>query len=68
VPLEEVEKVIRREAAKYTGVSVVEGFELVPHDSSYYADTFLHPNTEGFAFFTENLAKYITETEKQPSL
>jgi lysophospholipase L1-like esterase len=57
-PLEAVGTVIRREAAKYPGITVVEGFELVPHDRAFFADGFLHPNAEGFAFFTENLAAH----------
>ena len=44
----EVAAMIRKAADEAGGVQVVEGFTLVPHDVSYYADGYLHPNDAGF--------------------
>lgn len=38
---------------------LIRGYDLVPHDESYYADSRLHPGNEGFAHYFENLRKYF---------
>lgn len=55
----EIEKIIKEETADLSNVTVIEGFDLVPHDSQYFADVRLHPNDAGFAFYAENLTKAI---------
>ena len=37
----------------------VDGLSLVPPYPELYADKFLHPNTLGFSFYSENLIKQI---------
>ncbi len=55
----EIEKIIKEETADLSNVTVIEGFDLVPHDSAYFADVRLHPNDAGFAYYGENLTKAI---------
>lgn len=55
----EVGKMIRRVAAAVGGVLVIEGFDLVPHDTAYYADGRLHPNDAGFAKYADRLREQI---------
>lgn len=43
---------------KYSNVSVVDGYTLVPHDNEYYFDK-LHPNEIGMKIYGNNLAKEI---------
>lgn len=40
---------------EYKNVTIIHGFNLVPHDGSYYADGRLHPNDVGFKVFFESL-------------
>ena len=42
-------------AARRQGFEVIDGLSLVPHDPALYADGWLHPNDEGFAFYAERL-------------
>ncbi len=49
---------IRESAAKY-GLTLIPGFNLVPHDPKYYYDGRLHPNNEGFDFYAENLIREL---------
>lgn len=62
---ENVEKHIRSVAADLENVIVISGFDLVPHDSKYYADSRLHPNDEGFACYAENLYNEIAKELKK---
>ena len=52
---QQVEDTILRITAQYSNVTVVKGFDLVPHDKSYFADWGLHPNDQGFLHYSENL-------------
>lgn len=54
----EARKTIAATAKKH-GFTVVDGLKLVPHDPVFYADEYLHPNDLGFAFYTQNLVKYM---------
>ena len=51
-----------REATKdLDNVTVIEGFDLVPHDTTLYSDKYLHPNSNGFDHYFKNL---LTEIKK----
>ena len=55
-PWERMEEIIRETAAALPNVTVIEGFDLVPHDSAFFADTMvLHPNDAGFSHYAANL-------------
>lgn len=46
-------------AAKKHGFTVIDGLKLVPHDTGFYADEYLHPNDLGFAVYSQNLIRHI---------
>lgn len=51
----DIEKGIRAATADMKNVTVINGLELVPHDTSLYSDGRLHPNDAGFAHYFQNL-------------
>jgi len=42
-------------------ITVISGFDLVPHDENLFGDLWVHPNDEGFAYYFSNLMKYFKE-------
>lgn len=54
-----VGEIVREQAAEFSNVSVIQGFEFVPQDTSLYADLRLHPNDAGFEHYFNNLLKQI---------
>lgn len=53
----EVEKIINNICSKYGKITVVQGWDMVPHSENYYADLRLHPNDKGFEYYYKNLKK-----------
>ena len=48
------------EATKDLGnVTVIEGFNFVPHDTALFSDNYLHPNSNGFEFYFNSLYEEI---------
>lgn len=58
---QQVEDCILRITARYPNVTVVKGFDLVPHDKSYFADWGLHPNDQGFCHYSKNLLQALRD-------
>ncbi len=54
-----VHTVIENAVAGLPNVSVVRGYNLVPHLPEFFSDLRLHPNDAGFAIYAANLAKAI---------
>lgn len=50
---------IKTVTADIPNVTVIEGFDFVPHKVRYYADLRLHPNDDGFKKYAKNLWKLI---------
>lgn len=46
---------IRDAAAPYPNVTVIDGYDLIPHDPSYYVADGVHPNMQGFDHYFTNL-------------
>ena len=46
------------DAAHQFGITVIDGLQMIPHDMIYYSDD-LHPNTEGFCVYAENLIRAL---------
>lgn len=46
-------------ASPYHNITVINGFELIPQNTSLFADRILHPNDEGFELYFKNLIKKI---------
>ena len=40
-------------------VTVIDGFDLVPHNENLFSDKYLHPNSRGFEYYFENLYAII---------
>ena len=58
---EQMTAYIQSVAAELPNVTAVDGWRLVPHDTAYFADAFLHPSDEGFARYAENLLCRLLE-------
>lgn len=58
----EIESGIREAAAPYENVTVISGFDLVPHSVEYFGDYGLHPNLKGIDHYFKNLWKTIEPT------
>ena len=56
---EEVEKCIIAVTADLPNVTVIPGFDLVPHEEELYADLRLHPTDTGFVHYGKNLIAAI---------
>ncbi len=52
----EVAGVIKK-CAENTGAKVIDGFSLVPAETSLFSDGYLHPNDRGFEQYINNLVK-----------
>lgn len=50
-----------RIAKKYPSITVINGFDFVPHECELFSDKYLHPNDDGFSHYAKNL---ISEIEK----
>ena len=55
VPFSYINEYISKVTAELPNVTVINGFELVPHDKSCYIADLLHPNCEGFRHYAYNL-------------
>ncbi len=57
--LDSVREFIKNTALSYSGVTVIDGKDLVPHDLEMYEDKRLHPSDRGFNEYSENLIKKL---------
>lgn len=55
-----VEDIIVSTAADFHNISVISGFDFVPHDAEYFADLRLHPNEAGIDSYFDSLIKNIS--------
>ncbi len=46
---------IQKIAADLPNVTVIDGYDFVPHDPAYFGDLRVHPNDKGFAHYAKNL-------------
>lgn len=46
-------------AARQLPVKLIDGYTLTPHIADFYADGYLHPNSDGFGVYAENLIKVM---------
>jgi len=56
---EDVEKEIREAVKDINHVTVIRGYEFVPHDTSYFGDARLHPNDKGFEEYFKRLREHF---------
>ncbi|MBR5569495.1 MAG: SGNH/GDSL hydrolase family protein [Oscillospiraceae bacterium] len=50
-----------KELALAHGFHHLEGYDLIPHSTEYFADGFLHPNDMGFAEYSMNLLQQLAK-------
>jgi len=58
-------ELIQKQAAKFSNITVIRGFEFVPQNENLYADLRLHPNDRGFDYYFENLLKQVNDKLKR---
>ena len=58
-PFAEVYDIIKDACEEIGGITVINGFNLVPHDNELYADLRLHPTSEGFDHYAKNVYNEI---------
>ena len=57
--ISEIGDYVRKVTADMPNVTVIDGFDLVPHSVEYFADEGLHPNDIGFDYYYNNLIAKI---------
>lgn len=63
-PFVSVAEGIAQAVADIPDVTVIDGFDLVPHDEKFFSDLRLHPNDAGFAYYGKNLCRKIEQALK----
>ena len=63
-PFHEVAQMIFDVCKGYDNVTVLRGFDFVPHDEALYYDQRLHPNDAGFDHYAKNLCAAIEKARK----
>ena len=58
-PATEIYAQICKNAAAFPNATVIRGWDLVPHDKSFFADSRLHPSDLGFGIYSANLYRAI---------
>jgi len=48
---------------QFENVTIIDGFELVPHDDEYFCEDGTHPNTKGLVSYGEQLVKKVLEND-----
>lgn len=54
-PFKEMEELIRNTVKDFKNVTVLCGYDFVPHDPDLFSDEHLHPNNAGFEHYYNNL-------------
>lgn len=54
-----VKKYIEEVVSDLPNVTVIDGFDLMPHHEKYCSDLYLHPNDKGFKKYAKNLIKQL---------
>ena len=57
--MKKVEENIRNIVDDIGNIKVISGFDFIPEDTKYFADSRVHPNDEGFEYYFKNLFKKI---------
>ncbi len=61
---ENTARIIEKNAKPYKNITVINGFDFVEPDESFYADLRLHPNDKGFESYFKALAEKIMHNIK----
>ena len=60
-PFPRVEQDIRDCVQGLPNVTVIRGYDFLPHDEALYADLYLHPNDEGFGYYARSIIKEMDQ-------
>ena len=63
-PFHELAQLIFDVCEGYDNVTVLNGFDFVPHEETLFYDQRVHPNDEGFQHFSKNLCAAIEKVRK----
>lgn len=68
--LTEVSKIIAEVYEKYDDITVIDGYDFIPHDVKYFSNPTLalHANYEGHALYGENLSKALIPYIGEPKV
>lgn len=55
----QVAEIIKDISLKCKNITFINGVDFIPKNKEYFRDSYLHPNDEGFAFYTQSLIKEI---------
>lgn len=61
MPFKGIKKEIADIVGAYDNVSVIDGFELVPHNEAFFSDKRLHPNDVGERYIADGIIKFINK-------
>ncbi len=56
-----VAETIENQAAEFSNISVIRGFDFVPQNEDLFADLRLHPNDKGFEYHFDSISNRIKE-------
>lgn len=59
MPFCDFRNLLKSLCGEYKNITVIDGWNFVPHFCDFYEDGFLHPNDMGFIFYAEALKNYI---------
>ena len=54
-----VENTIKEIFENHENITVISGFDLIPHEKELFGDLCLHPNEKGFEYYAKKLIKYF---------
>lgn len=55
----QVSEIIKEIVLKYKNIIFINGVDFIPKNKEYFRDSYLHPNDDGFAYYTKALIKEI---------
>ncbi len=61
----EVAECIQNAVAKYDNATFISAWDCVPHDETFFADGYLHPNDKGFMCYYESLKQKLSSILQQ---
>ena len=55
-----IENAIKDIFGNRENITVISGFDLIPHSLDYYGDLWVHPNDAGFEHYSDGLKKFLS--------
>ncbi len=61
ISFNELRERIKKVALSYDNITVIDGDNLIPPDLNLFRDKHLHPNDEGFSYYSKNLIEKVNK-------